>query len=58
MRKEGLLLKMIQQSSSTSHAPITPHAGLQSLNSLLLYFYEFELIYNAYIEESKHKMGK
>jgi len=52
------LLWMIQQSSSTSHAPIAPHVGLQSLNSLLLYFYKFELTHNAYIWESKHKIGK
>jgi len=28
---------------------IAPHAGLQYLNLLLHYFYEFELIHNAYI---------
>ena len=35
---------------------IAPHASLQSLNSLLLYFYKFELIHDAYICESKHKI--
>jgi len=47
--EEGHPLQIIQPSSSTSHAPIAPHTGLQSLNSLLLYFYKFELIHNAYI---------
>jgi len=37
---------------------ITPHAGFKYLNLLLHYFYEFELIHNAYFLESNHKMKK
>jgi len=34
---------------STKFFLIAPYVGLQPLNSLLLCFYKFELIHNAYI---------